>query len=337
MAVLWWRAAPWARVRQIYHPPACFECAHRARPPVLIGNIAARRAIPPTRRRLRFRVQRMATPSVVLAMLSAVCQLASTMRRRGASDTTVSQHDDHDQDAGSRRRVGRRNRGVARMAGAGRPERVGSQDSLILGQEPLLPVSRAIIAGYDGTALGRKAVVEAGLRAWPTGCVFVVHAYRSPPGYLGSPYTERRMSAARAAGRRLLEDLFGDRGLPDVEYIPELLSGRPMEAIARVAAAREADAIVIGADRRVVVTARRWNDERVEAESLRVRAHGAYSDVPPTTSPKTYESKDRTTPGKCPGGVGGRVATCYSPSEPKCSMMRSAYHSGQGTSGLVFV
>jgi nucleotide-binding universal stress UspA family protein len=133
------------------------------------------------------------------------------------------------------------------MAGAGRPERVGSQDSLILGQEPLLPVSRAVIAGYDGTALGRKAVVEAGLRAWPTGCVFVVHAYRSPPGYLGSPYTERRMSAARAAGRRLLEELFGDRGLPDVEYIPELLSGRPMEAIARVAAAREADAIVIGA------------------------------------------------------------------------------------------
>jgi len=223
------------------------ECTHRAHPPVLIGNIAARRAISRTRRRLRSRVQRMATPSVVLAMLSAVCQLASTMRRRGASDTTLSQHDDHDQDPGFRRHVGRRNRGVTRMARAGRPERVGSHESLILGQEPLLPVSRAIIVGYDGTALGRKAVVEAGLRAWPTGCVFVVHAYRSPPGYLGSPYTERRVGAARAAGRRLLEDLFGAHGLPDVEYIPELISGRPMEAIARVAAARDADAIVIGA------------------------------------------------------------------------------------------
>jgi nucleotide-binding universal stress UspA family protein len=103
------------------------------------------------------------------------------------------------------------------------------------------------VAGYDGTALGRKVVLEAGLRAWPTGCVFVVYAYRSPPGYVGSPYSERRVSAARAEGRRALEDLFADHGLPDVEYIPELISGRPMEAIARVAAARGAVAIVVGA------------------------------------------------------------------------------------------
>jgi nucleotide-binding universal stress UspA family protein len=189
----------------------------------------------------------MATTNVFVPMLSAVCQPASTIRRRGASDTTVTQHDDRDQDAVSRRHARRRNRGVTRLASAGRRERVGSHGSLILGQEPLRPVSCAIIVGYDGTALGRTAVVEAGLRARPAGCVFVVHAYRSPPGYLGSPYTERRVSAARAAGKRLLEDLFSDGGLPDVEYIPELISGRPMEAIARVAAARDADAIVIGA------------------------------------------------------------------------------------------
>ena len=223
------------------------ECTHRGHRPVLIGNVAARRAIPLSRQRLRSLDPPDATPSVFLPMLSAVCQLASTIRRRGASDTTVSQHDDRDQEAVSRRRVRRRNRSVTRLAAAGRRERVGSHGSLILGQEPLRPVSRAIIVGYDGTALGRKAVVEAGLRAWPAGCVFVVHAYRSPPGYLASPYTERRVSAARAAGRRLLEDLFGDGGLPDVEYIPELISGRPIEAIARVAAARDADAIVIGA------------------------------------------------------------------------------------------
>jgi nucleotide-binding universal stress UspA family protein len=124
---------------------------------------------------------------------------------------------------------------------------VGSHGSLVLGREPLRPVSRAIVAGYDGTALGRKVVVEAGLRAWPTGCVFVVYAYRSPPGYVGSPYSERRVSAARAEGRRALEDLFADHRLPDVEYIPELISGRSMEAIARVAVARGAAAIVVGA------------------------------------------------------------------------------------------
>jgi nucleotide-binding universal stress UspA family protein len=159
------------------------------------------------------------------------------------------QDDDGDQDADLPRHLQRVNRGPTWMAAtqSGRRERVDSDGSLVLGQEPPRPVSRAIIAGYDGTALGRGAVVEAGLRAWPTGCVFVVHAYHSPPGYLGSPYSERRVSAARAAGRQLLEDLFGDRGLPDVEYIPELIPGRPMEAIARVAAARAADAIVIGA------------------------------------------------------------------------------------------
>ena len=189
----------------------------------------------------------MATPTIVLPMLSAVCQPDSTTRTGSATDTTVSKHDDHDRDVVSRRRF--RNRGLTPTAAvsASRRGRGGNRESLVLGQEPLRPVSRAIIAGFDGTALARRAVVEAGLRAWPTGCVFVVHAYRSPPGYLGSPYAERRVIAARAAGRRLLEELLSDPGLPDVEYIPELISGRPMEAIARVAAARDADAIVIGA------------------------------------------------------------------------------------------
>jgi nucleotide-binding universal stress UspA family protein len=157
-------------------------------------------------------------------------------------------HGDHARDARSRP-AQRRDRALSGMAAAqntGRP-RIGSHGSLILGREPSRPVSRAIVAGYGGTALGREIVIEAGLRAWPTGCVFVVYAYRSPPGYVGSPYSERRLSAARAEGTTALEDLFADPRLPDVEYIPELISGRPMEAIARVAAARGADAIVVGA------------------------------------------------------------------------------------------
>jgi nucleotide-binding universal stress UspA family protein len=152
---------------------------------------------------------------------------------------------DHGRDTRSRP-IHRRYRGPAATQSTRRGG-VDSHESLVLGREPSRPVSRAIVAGYDGTALGREVVVEAGLRAWPTGCVFVVYAYRSPPGYVGSPYSERRVSAARAEGSRVLEDLFADHRLPDVEYIPEWISGRPMEAIARVAAARGAAAIVVGA------------------------------------------------------------------------------------------
>ena len=115
----------------------------------------------------------------------------------------------------------------------------------MLSQESPPAASRAIVAGYDGTALGREAVVQAGLQAGPTGCVFVVYAYRPPRWYFGR---FRRLRAARAAGRRALEDLLSGRNwLPDTEYVTELIPGRVADAISRVAAARKADSVVVGA------------------------------------------------------------------------------------------
>ena len=78
---------------------------------------------------------------------------------------------------------------------------------LVLGPPQPSSGSRTIVAGYDGTAVGREAVVQAGLQAGPTGCVFVVYAYGSPGSRFGRV---RRLKAAWAAGRRALEDLFND-------------------------------------------------------------------------------------------------------------------------------
>ena len=122
--------------------------------------------------------------------------------------------------------------------------------TIVLGQEPRRLAARAVVAGYDGSPLAQAAVVEAGLRAGRTGCVFVVYAYDPPPGFVGWPYYDRRLMRARATGHQALADLLmGGTWLPEAEYIRELIAGQPADAIARVAAARHADAIVVGATR----------------------------------------------------------------------------------------
>lgn len=143
-----------------------------------------------------------------------------------------------------------------------RPLSIGKRDSrgtpvvgmsavpIVLGREPSRESSPAIVTGYDASPLAQAAVVEAGLRAGQAGCVFVVYVFRTPPGFLGRPNFDRRLSQARATGRRALGELLSGRtGLPEAEYIPELIAGSPAEAIARVAAVRNADAIVVGASR----------------------------------------------------------------------------------------
>ena len=116
---------------------------------------------------------------------------------------------------------------------------------LVLGPPQPSSGSRTIVAGYDGTAVGREAVVQAGLQAGPTGCVFVVYAYGSPGSRFGRV---RRLKAAWAAGRRALEDLFNDGDpLPDADYVEELIPGWLHDAIRHVAYIRRADAIVVGA------------------------------------------------------------------------------------------
>jgi nucleotide-binding universal stress UspA family protein len=105
-----------------------------------------------------------------------------------------------------------------------------------------------IVAAFDGTALGREAVIQAGRQAGSRGYVVVVYAYRLPRRCLGRGSSQERLTAARANGRRALEQLLSHREcLPEATYLPELVSGRPSHAIVRIAAEIGADTIVVGA------------------------------------------------------------------------------------------
>ena len=134
------------------------------------------------------------------------------------------------------------------------PDRSGlraSETTDVMAQESRAAASCVVVAGYDGTPLGRSAVFEAGIQAGPGGRVFVVYAYRPPPSYLGSPDSDRRLGPALARGTTALAELLDDpASLPPSEYVPELLAGPPAVAIARVADARHAAAILVGASRR---------------------------------------------------------------------------------------
>lgn len=162
--------------------------------------------------------------------------------------------------------------------------------ALVLGQEPSHPGGRAIVAGFDGTPLGEAAVAEAAFAAGSSGCVFVVYAYRTPPSFLGWPFADRRVSNARLVGRRALDDLWPKRDeLPTAELIPELIAGPPADAISRVAAARHADAIVVGAGR---PGGRRIWRRRV-ADELQLRTDIQVIVIPPNSTHACSESESQ--------------------------------------------
>jgi nucleotide-binding universal stress UspA family protein len=107
-----------------------------------------------------------------------------------------------------------------------------------------------IVAAFDDTSLGREVVIQAGRQAGSHGYVVVVYAYRVPRRYRGRGLHERRLIAARAKGRRALEELLSQPArLPEATYLPELMYGRPRDTIARIAGEIGASAIVVGAQR----------------------------------------------------------------------------------------
>src|SRR5829696_5183040 len=107
---------------------------------------------------------------------------------------------------------------------------------------------RRIVVGYDGSPASRAALARAGHVAGAEGRVFVVHAYSLPGDWLGMPNYQRlldiELDRARATVARIEEESGGD--LEGVAWETELIGEDPARAIARVAAAREADEIVVG-------------------------------------------------------------------------------------------
>jgi nucleotide-binding universal stress UspA family protein len=106
---------------------------------------------------------------------------------------------------------------------------------------------RVVVVGYDGSPASRAAVLEAIRRVGADGCLYVVHAYHVPADYWGTGYYQLLLEEVEREGRKLIERLPGEIGALDaVEWHAEILASHPAKAIADVAAAREADEIVVG-------------------------------------------------------------------------------------------
>ena len=104
-----------------------------------------------------------------------------------------------------------------------------------------------IVVGYDGSETAREAVAYATERAGTHGRVIVVHAYGSRPDWLAPTY-QQMADDQQSHGRAVLDALLLEAGnaLLDRDFELELAEGPPAKAIAKVAADRDADEIVIG-------------------------------------------------------------------------------------------
>jgi nucleotide-binding universal stress UspA family protein len=109
------------------------------------------------------------------------------------------------------------------------------------------PSARTVLVATDGTSSSRAAVEKGLSMAHELGArVTFVSAYRPPWAALGKPFYERSLSKRLAVARDALDeakaaaDAFG----ADADY--EIMEGKPVGAIARLAAARHADLVVVG-------------------------------------------------------------------------------------------
>lgn len=105
-------------------------------------------------------------------------------------------------------------------------------------------LDRTLVVGYDGSEAARKALDYAATRI-NGGKLFVVTAVVPPPEWMGAPGWQQIIDEEHARGRQLLTEAV--ERLPEgVDYVTELLEGPAADAIVDVAAARDADAIVVG-------------------------------------------------------------------------------------------
>jgi nucleotide-binding universal stress UspA family protein len=109
------------------------------------------------------------------------------------------------------------------------------------------PPSRTVLVATDATPSSRAAVQKGLSMAEELGArVTFVSAYRPPWAALGKPFYERSLSKRLAVARAALDEAkavseaFGT----DADY--EIVEGKPASAIARLAAARDADLVVVG-------------------------------------------------------------------------------------------
>jgi nucleotide-binding universal stress UspA family protein len=110
-------------------------------------------------------------------------------------------------------------------------------------------VPRTLLVGVDGSAESRAAFMAGLERAGPKDAVVAVHAYQPVAGWLGSPYYQRALDARLRVSERIFGDLRSLTATAPVRVSFERHEGHPAEVLARIAALRDVDEIVVGVRR----------------------------------------------------------------------------------------
>jgi nucleotide-binding universal stress UspA family protein len=108
--------------------------------------------------------------------------------------------------------------------------------------------SPRIVVGYDGSAASRAAIARAAQCAGEHGQVYIVHAYSLPNDWLGVPDYQRLLDIELNRARDLMGRLDEQSGadLSGTNWETEIIGAAPAKAIADVAAARDADEVILG-------------------------------------------------------------------------------------------
>jgi nucleotide-binding universal stress UspA family protein len=123
------------------------------------------------------------------------------------------------------------------------------------GADPRQPAARStaapIVAAVDASAASRAAVETAvRLGAEMDAPVVFVYVRRGPAGFLGAPVYQRRLSAAMAPARRVLDRAVRTAARAGVPATGEILEGSPQKRILEFARERGARLVVVGRRRR---------------------------------------------------------------------------------------
>jgi nucleotide-binding universal stress UspA family protein len=109
--------------------------------------------------------------------------------------------------------------------------------------------SRSILVGVDASDEARSAFAVAMERAGPNDTVVAVHAYPAVSGWLGSPLYQQALEERLQEGERIMGELMANVDAAQSKVTFEQHEGRPAEVLARIAALRDMDEIVVGGRR----------------------------------------------------------------------------------------
>jgi nucleotide-binding universal stress UspA family protein len=133
------------------------------------------------------------------------------------------------------------------MTALATPPRARAPASADQRQPATLSTAAPIVAAVDGSAASRAAVETAvRLGAEMDAPVVFVHVRRGPSGFLGAPVYQRRLSAAMATARRVLDRALRIAARAGVPAAGEILEGSPRKRIIEFARKRSARLVVVG-------------------------------------------------------------------------------------------